>query len=93
MEKILGINQLRPNLTKVLQDLATSESPYIITTNSVPKAVLLKYEEYVRLKEESIEKKRLSLKLALAMFGKAATGLTEQDVESEIASYRLGETQ
>jgi prevent-host-death family protein len=93
MEKIVGVNELRPKLTQILNQLETGEDAFIVVSNSTPKAVLLRYEDYITLKEQSKERQRLALRLAFITIGARAEDLTETDVEQEIADYRRGRSQ
>ncbi|MCL5781337.1 hypothetical protein P378_01410 [Desulforamulus profundi] len=87
MEKIIGINEARPKLSSIIEVL---DKPVIITVNSEPKSVLLRYDEYIRLAKAEKENKRLSLKLALEKARKQASEaeISEDDVFKEIADYR-----
>ncbi|WP_253256377.1 MULTISPECIES: type II toxin-antitoxin system Phd/YefM family antitoxin [unclassified Neomoorella] len=91
MERIAGINEVRPKLTSFIESLK-NDSPVVITINSEPKAVLLDYEKYRLLQKTAEENKRLALKTALAKIrSRAATnGLTQADIEKEIKEYREG---
>lgn len=87
MEKIIGINEARPKLSNIIEGL---DNPVIITVNSEPKSVLLRYDEYIRLAKAEKENKRLSLKLALEKARRQAeeAELTEADVLKEVADFR-----
>lgn len=87
MERIIGINEARPKLSSIIEVL---DKPVIITVNSEPKSVLLRYDEYIRLSKAEKENKRLSLKLALEKTRSQASEaeFTEDDVFKEIADYR-----
>ncbi|APC07767.1 hypothetisches protein [Moorella thermoacetica] len=91
MERIAGINEVRPKLTSFIESLK-NDSPVVITINSEPKAVLLDYEKYRLLQKTAEENKRLALKASLAKIrARAATnGFTQADVEKEIKEYREG---
>ncbi|KYH32769.1 type II toxin-antitoxin system Phd/YefM family antitoxin [Neomoorella mulderi] len=91
MERIAGINEVRPKLTSFIESLK-NDSPVVITINSEPKAVLLDYEKYRFLQKTAEENKRLALKETLAKIrSRAATnGLTQADIEEEIKEYREG---
>lgn len=90
MENIVGINEVRPKLTFLLEALSQGDQPYIITVKSEPRGVLLSYQEYRRLRQVEQEQKRFALKLALdkAREKCTETGLTEADVVREIEAAR-----
>lgn len=87
MEKIIGINDARPKLSSIIENLS---QPIIITVNSEPKSVLIRYDEYLRLSKIEQENKRLTLKLAIEKVRgwEKDMGITEADISKEIAEYR-----
>ena len=87
MEKIIGINEARPKLSSIVDTL---DKPIIITVNSEPKSVLLRYDEYCRLSKIEDENKRLALKLVLERVRNQAKDeeISEKDISKEIAEYR-----
>lgn len=87
MEKIIGINEARPKLSSIIETL---DKPIIITVNSEPRSVLIRYDEYLRLSKLERESKRLVLKLALEKVRgrEKEAGITEADVSKEVADYR-----
>lgn len=89
MEKIIGINDARLKLSSIVEVL---DKPVIITINSEPRSVLLRYDEYLRLAKAEKENKRLALKLAVEKIRAqaAAENITEEDVSKEITNYRKG---
>lgn len=87
MEKIIGINEARPKLSSIIEAL---DKPIIITVNSEPKSVLIRYDDYLRLSKVEQENKRLALKLALekVRVREKDTCITEADISEEIVNYR-----
>ncbi|MBF7084641.1 type II toxin-antitoxin system Phd/YefM family antitoxin [Desulfallas sp. Bu1-1] len=87
MEKIIGINEARPKLSSIIEAL---DKPIIITVNSEPKSVLMRYDEYLRLSKVEQENKRLALKLALEKLRgrEKDTDISETDISKEIMNYR-----
>lgn len=90
MDRIVGINDLRPRLSVLLESLARGEPPIVITVNSEAKGVLLSCEEYGALRRAAEENKRLALRLAVANLRSrgAAAGISEEVVEAEVRSSR-----
>lgn len=90
MERIAGINDIRPKFSYFLDSIARGEPPVVITVNSEPKAVLISCEEYRALRRAAEENKRMALKLALAdLRARAAgSGVGEGDVEKEVQAFR-----
>ena len=87
MQKIIGINEARPKLSSIIENL---DKPVIITVNSEPKSVLLRYDEYRRLSKVEDENKRLALKLVLERVRNQSKDdeISEEDISKEIAAYR-----
>lgn len=92
MENIVGINEVRPKLTFLLETLGQGDQPYIITVKSEPKGVLMSYSEYRRLRQAEQEQKQLALQLALEKVRTKAAeaGLTEADILNEVDAVRKG---
>lgn len=90
MERIVGINEVRPRLTKLLDELAEGGEAIVITAKSQPRGVLLSYAEYRELKTLAGKVKGQWLEETIGRFqerGEAA-GLTERDVQKEIEAVR-----
>jgi antitoxin YefM len=90
METIIGIHDARPKLSALID----SENPVIITVNSEPKSVLVKYEEYIRLKKADQYSKQAALKQTIDIIRNRAKAeeLTEKDITGEINAVRSGES-
>jgi len=48
-QKIIGVTELQRNFKAVFDEVREARVPYILTRGSRPEAVLLPYEEYLRL--------------------------------------------
>lgn len=51
MEQIIGITKVRPNLTKILNEIEKGSEPYIITSRSKPKSVIINFKVYSLIKD------------------------------------------
>ncbi len=51
MEQIIGITEVRPNLTKILNEIEKGSEPYIITSRSKPKSVIINFKVYSLIKD------------------------------------------
>lgn len=89
MERIAGVNDVRPGLTSYIE-AAKAGTPVVITVNSEPQAVLVGYDRYRELEKAVEDNKRLALGLALADLRARATaaGVTEAEVGKEIRDLR-----
>jgi len=90
MVRIVGINDLRPRLSVLLESLAKGEPPIVITVNSEAKGVLLSCEEYGALMRTAEANKRLALKLAVANLRSrgVAAGISEEVIAEEVRGSR-----
>jgi len=89
MERIAGINDVRPGLTSYIE-AAKGGTPVVITVNSEPQAVLVGYNRYRELEKASEDNKRLALGLALANLRAraASASVAPVDVDKEIRDFR-----
>lgn len=89
MERIAGINDVRPGLTSYIESVKGGTA-VVITVNSEPQAVLVGYDRYRELERASEDNKRLALALGVADFRarSAASGTTAIDVGQEIREFR-----
>lgn len=89
MERIAGVNDVRPGLTAYIE-AAKGGTPVVITVNSEPQAVLVGYDRYRELEKAVEDNKRLALGLALADLRARATaaGVSEAEVGKEIRDFR-----
>ncbi len=90
MERILGVNEVRPRLTRLLDEIERGGEPVVIMAKSKPRGVLVSYGEYRALRSLADKAKRDWLEETVSRFrarGEAA-GLTEEDVRREIEDTR-----
>ncbi len=85
VEKIIGINEARPKLTRLIEELEKGADPYIITARSKAKAVLMSMARYELLMDllEDLEDEadsELARRLAEARANyRAGEGVSLQD--------------
>lgn len=89
MERIAGINDVRPGLTSYIES-AKGGTAVVITVNSEPQAVLVGYDRYRELEKAAEDNRRLALGLAMAdLRARAAvSGVAAIDVKQEIREFR-----
>ncbi|MBZ4687510.1 MAG: hypothetical protein PWQ96_1368 [Clostridia bacterium] len=90
MEKIIGIDKIRPQLGKYLREVEKNEDVVIISSRSKPRGVLISYSSYEELKKLSEKAKQMEVKSILDEMRKKAekVGLTEEDVLKEVKEVR-----
>jgi len=89
MEKVIGVDELRPKLGKYLEEAEKGET-FVISSRSKPKGVLLSYSKYRELKEMTERAKQFEIFSTLNAFRDRASrvGITERDIEEEINKAR-----
>lgn len=82
VQKIIGVTELQRRFRVVFDEVARQHVPYVLTRGSRPEAVLLPYEDYLRLQE-------LRDKELLARFDQLLNRMATQNAarsEDEIAA-------
>lgn len=74
VERILGINEVRPRLTRILDELEAGGEAVIITAKSQPRGVLLSFVEYRELKSLAGKIKEQWLEETLGRFRERGEG-------------------
>jgi len=89
MERVVGVDQLRPRLGEYV-DRAEGGEVWVIASRSKPKGVLIGYSRYEELKQLAEKAKQLELKIILDEMRQRGekAGLTEEDVLKEIEEVR-----
>lgn len=89
MEKIVGIDKIRPKLGEYLEKAEKGEV-LIVSSRSEPKGVIIGYSMYNELKALVQKAKRLEVAQILDKFRDRAekAGLSEADVQKEIEEVR-----
>ncbi|QSQ08018.1 hypothetical protein H0A61_00337 [Koleobacter methoxysyntrophicus] len=89
MEKIVGIDKIRPKLGEYLEKAEKGEV-LIVSSRSEPKGVIIGYSMYNELKALAQKAKRLEVAQTLDKFRDRAekAGLSEADVQKEIEETR-----
>jgi prevent-host-death family protein len=49
MDKIIGVTELQRKFRSVFDEVVRQHTPYVLTRGSRPEAVLIPYDQYVRL--------------------------------------------
>ncbi|MBC7074799.1 MAG: type II toxin-antitoxin system Phd/YefM family antitoxin [Syntrophomonadaceae bacterium] len=90
MEKIIGIDKIRPLLGKYLEEIEQNNDVVVISSRSKPKGVLISYSSYEELKKLSEKAKQLEVKSILDEMREQGekSSLTEKDVQTEIKEVR-----
>ncbi|MFV9568167.1 type II toxin-antitoxin system prevent-host-death family antitoxin [Thermoanaerobacter mathranii] len=89
MEKVVGVDKLRPKLGEYLEKVEKGDV-IIVSSRSEPKGVIINYSMYNELKELAKRTKQLEITQILNEFRDKAekAGLSETDVQKEIEEVR-----
>jgi prevent-host-death family protein len=81
MLKTVGVTELQRQFRSIFEDVISGNVPYVLTRGSKPEAVLVSYEEFMRLQEQDFS--RRFDELVQPMTEKNA-GYTEDEVMNEV---------
>lgn len=81
MLKTVGVTELQRQFRSILEEVVVGNVPYVLTRGSKPEAVLVSYEEFMRLQEQDFA--RRFDELVQRMTEKNA-GYTEEEVMNEV---------
>ncbi|NYE57723.1 type II toxin-antitoxin system Phd/YefM family antitoxin [Carboxydothermus ferrireducens] len=89
MEKIIGVDQLRPRLGEYLEEIEKGDV-IVITYRSAPKGVIMSYRQYEQLKKVQEKVKMMELKTMLEEVREKAANyeISEEEVLKEIEDVR-----
>ncbi len=79
MLKIIGVTELQRSFRRVFDEVVEEQTPVVLTRGSRPEAVLLSYQEYLRLQASQTE-------AALGQFDRAWARLARLNAEVDEAA-------
>jgi len=84
MDKIIGVTELQRKFRSVFDEVVRQHIPYILTRGSRPEAVLIPYDQYVRLMraDEAGVLKRFDA--VLERMARVNAGYSEDEVEADL---------
>ncbi|MCL5998117.1 MAG: type II toxin-antitoxin system Phd/YefM family antitoxin [Chloroflexi bacterium] len=85
MNKIVGVTELQRNFKQVFDEVTKGKSAHILTRKSRPEAVLLPYEEYLRLTQLSDSEVTTRFNRILARMRAVNAPYSDQEIESDLA--------
>lgn len=80
MNKTIGIDEIQERFNQVVEEVATSHVPYVLTRDARPSIVMISYEDYLKL---------LSRQEIIARFNKTWAEIGEKNAqysEQEVAA-------
>lgn len=87
-QKIIGVTDLQRRFKAVFDEVREDRVPYVLTRGSRPEAVLLPYDEYVRL--EKLDEKEVVYRFdrLLEKMRERNEGMSEEEVAGDIGRAR-----
>lgn len=92
MNRIIGVTDLQRRFRSVFDEVVNNRTPYILTRGSRPEAVLIPYEDYIRIQsmsEDDVLERfdRLMERMRLVNAGRSEEEV-QADVEAAIREVR-----
>ena len=88
MGKIIGTTELQRNFREVVDEIAESGQPYILTRGSRAEVVLVPYDEYARLKAAAGRDIVYEVDQVLARMRRRNADVAEDEVLADVARAR-----
>ena len=85
MNQIAGVTDLQRNFKRMFDHVTTKKSALVLTRKSKPEAVLLPYDEYVRLVQLSESEVTARFDRIMARMRAANARFTDDEVEADLA--------
>ncbi len=85
MDKIVGVTELQRHFKRVFDEVTRGKSAHVLTRKSRPEAVLLPYEEYVRLVRLSDPEVSARFNQILARMSAINARYSDEEVEADLA--------
>lgn len=84
MNRITGVTELQRNFKRIFDEVVRDKSAHVLTRNSRPEAVILPYEEYVRLIQLSDSEIVARFNRVLARMRSANARFADEEVEADL---------
>jgi prevent-host-death family protein len=84
MNKITGVTELQRNFKRVFDEVTKGKASHILTRKSRPEAVLLPYEEYVRLTQLSDSEVAARFNRIAARMRSINAQFADEEVEADL---------
>ncbi len=86
MQKIIGVTELQRRFRVVFDEVVTQRVPYVLTRGSRPEAVLLPYDEYLRLEETREREVLARFDQLLERLARQNEAVTEEEIAEDVAA-------
>ena len=88
MHKTIGVPDLERRLRAVLEEVVQQQVPYVLTEDSRPEAVLVPYDEFLRMQRFQESRTLARFDELLARMAERNAHYTEDEVAQDVAEAR-----
>ena len=81
MLKTVGVAELQRQFRSIFEEVVGENTPYVLTRDSKPEAVLVSYTEFMRLQDQDFSRRFDEL---VQRMGETNDGYTEEEVMAEV---------
>lgn len=88
MQKIIGVTELQRRFRAVFDEVVKTQVPYVLTRGSRPEAVLIPYEEFLRLQALQEQEVLARFDQLVARMAAQNAAASEEEVAANVAAAR-----
>jgi prevent-host-death family protein len=88
MQKIIGVTELQRRFRAVFDEVVKKQVPYILTRGSRPEAVLIPYEEFLRLQTLQEQEVLARFDQLVARMAAQNAAAVEEEIAADVAAAR-----
>jgi len=88
MQKIIGVTELQRHFRAVFEDVAERNIPYVLTRGSRPEAVLVSYEEFLRLQDLREQGVRARFDRLTEQLSERNACYSDEEIEADVEAAR-----
>lgn len=85
MQKIIGVTELQRRFRSVLDEVVQQHTPYVLARGSRPEAVLIAYDDYVRLQKLD-QNIRDRFERTLAQLSEQNAAYSDEEIAADVAA-------
>jgi prevent-host-death family protein len=85
MNRIIGVTELQRKFRAVFDDVARNKIPYVLTRGSRPEAVMISYDEYLRLAQADEAGVVDRLNRSLARMAELNARYTDEEIAEDLS--------
>jgi prevent-host-death family protein len=88
VHKTIRVPDLEQSFRTIFEEVKREHTPYVVTEDSRPEAVLVSYDDFLKFQKFQEEKVLSRFDETWARMGRLNTSLTDQEIEEDIAAAR-----